>query len=617
MAHRLRRHARSRAALWALVMSLGVTVVATALVSAHIHAAGVGDLYGGNPAVNEHDLTTTDVYRKNNACGAAAATMILDYYLPQSGPAHEAISLDVVAKYVKVTDVGTTGVDLQTGLATASQNLDTGGKAPLQTSWQQTDAQHWLDALHAELNAKLPVIAFIPDGGRLRWSWHYGHYIMVSGYTDDDSIIYYDPWDGARHSLSHDAFASAWGTTWRQNVTWDFLEILPSGVSSPLAVANASPSTGPSSAPSIPNELTYIGSDGNIWDLPLGGAPKQWTSDASGSNGPWYDGLTWSPDGSTLAILRTTQNGSNATSALILLSPDGVTRRTVALRDYPYGAAFTWSPDGSEIAYRIQLPPSVSNYYAASDRDQLVIVNANTGQTINAWPYSQKGLENGPDGTSLTYTLTQPDHRCFFQPDTFSWSPDGRYILVAPHCSLQTGGVTRIDVTTGATTTGFPESAHYLPNGSGIAGWWDDNGTEVLGVANASGQRVTTLDRSSTSYCDSIGSVNLSADGQTIYYEKGGDIWSVAVKGGNPHSVVAGTPCSASSGGSSSAQTWELAPMLSPDGQHLLYFQLRSDDGFSIASSSWYVSAADGSDATQVSNSAATDSQVAIDAAWR
>lgn len=613
MAHKYWTVARSRPVLWALIASVALAVVSAALVSAQIHAAGVGDLYDGNPAVNEHDLTTTDVYRKNNACGAAAATMILDYYLPQSGPAHEAVSLDAVAKYVKVSDVGTTGLELQTGLATASQNVDLGGKAPLQTAWRQTDAKDWTNALHAELNAKLPVIAFIPDGGRLGWSWHYGHYIMVSGYTDSDEVIYYDPWDGARHTISHDAFASAWGTTWRQNVTWDFLEILPNGVISPLVAASASPSSAPSSTPSIPNELTYIGSDGNIWDLSLGGPPKQWTTDASSPNGPSYDGLAWSPDGSTLAVLRT--SGQNA-ATLVLLAPDGTTKRTIIVRDYPYAAAFVWSPDSREIAYRIQLPASDPNDVWASDRDQLVIVNANTGQTVNTWPYNQQGVQGAPDGGPLTYTILQPDHRCFFEPDAFSWSPDGRYILAAPNCAIQAGGVTRVDVTTGATSNGFPESAHYLPNGAGITGWWDDNGVTALGVANSSGQRTQALDRGDTS-CNSIGSTSLSADGRTIYYEKGGDIWSAAVSGGNPRSVVAGTPCSDSSNGSFSAETWELAPMPSPDGQHLLYFQLHSDDGVTIASAAWYIAAADGSGATQVSNSSWTNRDFSIDAAWR
>lgn len=607
MAPGYRRLARSRAFLWALTVSMSLVALFATVSVTRIHAAGVGDIYQGNQAVNEHDLSTTDVYRKNNACGAAAATMILDYYLPQSGSAHEGVSLDAVAKYVTVTDVGTTGLDLQNGLAAASQSADLGVNVPLQTAWRQTDTKEWLNALHAELNAKLPIIAFIPDGGRLGWSWHYGHYIVVSGYTDDDGIIYYDPWDGARHIAARDDFASAWGTTWRQNVTWDFLEILPNGVNSPLASASASP------PPSIPDELTYIGSDGNIWDLPLSGSPKQWTTDAR-SGSAWYDGLTWSPDGSLLAALYTTINGGNITNTLMLLAPNGAAKRTIPLPDGPYGVAFLWSPDGSEIAYRTQLPPSVPTYTVTSDHDELVILNAATGQTVHTWPYSQQGLENSPDGLPLTYILLAPDHRCFFQPDTFSWSPDQRYILVAPNCAIQPGGVTRIDVSTGATSTGFPDSARYLGNGSGIAGWWDENGVTVLGVANNSGQRTQTLDRGDTS-CNSISSTSLSPDGQTIYYEKGGDIWAVGVNGGNPRLVVRGVSCSAS-GSASPAQTWELAPKLSPDGHHLLYFQLHTDDGATVATSSWYIAAADGSGATQISDGSSS-SNFPIDAAWR
>jgi len=49
------------------------------------------------------------------------------------------------------------------------------------------------------------VIVFMPDGGRL-WKnpngtqqFYYPHWIVVSGYTSDGSIIYHDPYDGIAH----------------------------------------------------------------------------------------------------------------------------------------------------------------------------------------------------------------------------------------------------------------------------------------------------------------------------------------------------------------------------------------------------------------------------------
>jgi len=57
-------------------------------------AAGSGDLLSAIPVVDENALN-------NAACGVAAATMVLDYYLPQSGPVQKAFDVKALAQYVK------------------------------------------------------------------------------------------------------------------------------------------------------------------------------------------------------------------------------------------------------------------------------------------------------------------------------------------------------------------------------------------------------------------------------------------------------------------------------------------------------------------------------------
>src|SRR5690348_5367891 len=57
-------------------------------------AVGVSDLLSNIPVVNENTID-------NGACGRAAATMLLDYYLLQNTPPAPPVALTLVAQYVK------------------------------------------------------------------------------------------------------------------------------------------------------------------------------------------------------------------------------------------------------------------------------------------------------------------------------------------------------------------------------------------------------------------------------------------------------------------------------------------------------------------------------------
>src|SRR5258708_30789110 len=111
-----------------------------------VHADG-GDLLQNIPPVNENSID-------NAACGVAAATMILDYYLPQSGSVHTPPDIHTVAKYVKEDSQGTTGSDLQTGIEAAA--LAYGNHS--NTSWDATDSANWFTTLKSELDEMRPVI---------------------------------------------------------------------------------------------------------------------------------------------------------------------------------------------------------------------------------------------------------------------------------------------------------------------------------------------------------------------------------------------------------------------------------------------------------------------------
>jgi len=244
-------------------------------ISRPAYAAGSGDLLKDVPVVDENTLN-------NAACGVAAATMVLDYYLPQSGPIREAIDISAIVRYVKVDysydaktntskPVGTSYDELQTGLEAASTAPELGIGVPLKAVWHTTDSTHWFSVLTSELDAKRPNILFLPDGGRLGWSWHYGHFIVVSGYASDNSIIYHDPWDGKPHVLSKDAFATVWGTTWDGNSAWRYMTVSPTTPASPQTIDEAVHSkTNP--YPPYTGQL--------VLDDPLNHNDGQWQSDA-------------------------------------------------------------------------------------------------------------------------------------------------------------------------------------------------------------------------------------------------------------------------------------------------------------------------------------------------
>ncbi len=193
--------------------------------------AGSGDLLSEIPVVDENTLNSV-------ACGIAAATMILDYYVPQSGPIQQAIDITAVSQYVKqfygnnaktgkLEPQGSSLNQLETGVEEASTAPALNFGVPLEASWHTTDNEHWSSVLQSELDAKRPILLFIPNGHSLGWSWNYGHFIVVSGYTNDKSIIYHDPWGGRQHTLSHDDFTTAWGTAWNENLAWQYMTVSP------------------------------------------------------------------------------------------------------------------------------------------------------------------------------------------------------------------------------------------------------------------------------------------------------------------------------------------------------------------------------------------------------
>jgi hypothetical protein len=180
------------------------------------------DTMANLPTISEQALNDA-------ACGVAAATMVIDARAQQLGRRQP--SIYQIARYVQEwrrggpngPPGGTTFTQLRTGLERASRAWG----APVGASWVVASPQWWYGNLSSDLAAGDMIIAFIPNGGAL-WnnSWHYGHYVVVTGFSGQD-VIYHDPWDGNAHRMTRSWFARVWGTRSGRGSGWQYLRVVP------------------------------------------------------------------------------------------------------------------------------------------------------------------------------------------------------------------------------------------------------------------------------------------------------------------------------------------------------------------------------------------------------
>lgn len=365
-----------------------------------------------------------------------------------------------------------------------------------------------------------------------------------------------------------------------------------------------------------PPEITYIGSDGNIWDMQWpDGTPRQFTNDAlqaSQNNGYRdisYSSLAWSPDGTRLAVLRTAGPIAQEPTDLLVFSPDGkVVLRTRLEGDTNSNPA--WSPDGCVLAY---------HSYGRPGQGDLVILDAATGKTIKTLSYDfHDYLVCDPGPVPLENTIY------FLSYDTFAWSPDEQSILLRYNCG--TRGIGRVDLNTGDTTPNYPEDATYRPGANRlqetILGLWytgsDTGARPVLGLTDADGNQIRALVtgasyNSASMYADDLGQGTWTSDGQAIYYEYEDGIWRINADGSGARMIVAGAPLD-----SQKNATVEVAPTPSPDGRMLLYLQLQGNDhSQNFPSGQWYVAEADGTNSVPLPQATLGSGYAPIEAIWR
>jgi hypothetical protein len=267
---------------WHVAAALGVALILGGSIMPPVVARAasvVVDLGVGIPDVPESHLQIDP----KSGCGVAAATMVLDYYEAVDGAAGQgSLDINAVGQYVPVKHDGTRIDQLQTGIESAGAEFG----IPVVATYGQTSGdptrsasnEPWFGMLTAELQRGHPVIVFLPNGGSL-WSgvFAYGHFVVVTGYASDNSIIYHDPFEsGGAHETSAAAFGKVWGTTWNGNTPWWYVTVTPAaGAASTAAPTSAAnPTAIPASTPTATSTQAPPSPaiPGGLWIAPASGA---------------------------------------------------------------------------------------------------------------------------------------------------------------------------------------------------------------------------------------------------------------------------------------------------------------------------------------------------------
>ena len=289
-------------------------------------------------------------------------------------------------------------------------------------------------------------------------------------------------------------------------------------------------------------------------------------------------GFDWSPDGRTLAYVRT---GSAATALIYLQSLGGDPPTLLATVEQAHSPA--WSPDGSLIAVAAGNPFFVfgAKYFANEGQSAIVVVPVHGGSPVVAVAAAADNVAPTwlPDGSGLLWVSGRE-------------GPRDVYRVAVTRSGRPRGAPERVTSGLGAFSLSLSRDGRHLAYASLATSsnvWTID--VPGGGPVPASSARPVTRGNQTVETAD------VSPDGRWLAFDsnRGGnyDIWKMPVAGGEPVQVTT-NPAN------------DFAPAWAPDGHNLSFHSFRNGnrDLFTIA--------ADGTDERQRTSSPAEE----LDAHW-
>ncbi len=185
---------------------------------------------------------------------------------------------------------------------------------------------------------------------------------------------------------------------------------------------------------------------GDIWVMPVGGAPVNLTKDRFLDTDP-----AWSPDGTRLVY--SSDKGGRQLQLWIRDMGTGQERQLTTMTHQPQGA--TWSNDGTKIAF--------------FDVDGM-------------WRRAQVSVVDTASGAVTRI------HEALFSPGTPTWSPDGRRVAVAMVSSYSTryregtNQVLTMSATGGDDRWFVPDANLSIDSRGGGGVVWSPDGTKMAGI---------------------------------------------------------------------------------------------------------------------------------------
>ena len=357
--------------------------------------------------------------------------------------------------------------------------------------------------------------------------------------------------------------------------------------------------------------LAFIGGDGNLW-LARGDGTNAHavTTTTCPPTINCYGPPTWSPDGTLVAVFgpdKTTPSQND----IYTYNRQGILQNTIAPPNPLAFGSLLWSADSKTVAYSGN-PSGQTATKGASAQYAFIMLNASSGAKAGTIPLpaptgADAQCNDTPRGGSfgsLVDRAVNGDANGF--RTTLGWSPDGSHILVSGgDCSLQvqlidkSGAVQTLNPLTTAGNALVLQAA-FAPDGQHIIATQTTASEDDLVLYDAAGNNgkvIYTDTVAPPAFAPRISSPTWSADGKTIYFMRGADIWSVRADGSNAQKLIAG----ATTGDPLKDEAW---PQPSPDGKSLAWEELTLAASDNMPRSALYVGTASGGSPTLVENGA-------------